>query len=59
VPDCYKLVCRALGCPETTTAAQIETEIALSLQAERANRSRLNSFRDDAPDSVAASVSST
>ena len=45
VPDCYKLVCRALGCSETSTTAQVEAEIASSLQAERANLSRSNTFR--------------
>jgi len=50
IPDCYKLVCRALGCSETSTAAQIEAEIALSLQTEALGRSRTNTFREGAAD---------
>ncbi len=50
IPDCYKLVCRALGCSETSTAVQIEAEIALSLQTEALGRSRSNTFREGAAD---------
>ena len=50
IPDCYKLVCSALGCSETSTAAQVEAEIALSLQTEALGRSRANSFREGAVD---------
>jgi hypothetical protein len=61
IPDTYKLVCRALGCPDTTTTAQIEAEIALSLQADRTSRSRLNTHRageESATETAAHSVSS-
>jgi hypothetical protein len=61
IPDTYKLVCRALGCPDTTTTAQIEAEIALSLQDNRTSRSRLNTHRageESATETAAHSVSS-
>ena len=35
IPDMYKLVCTALGCSDASTVAQIEAEIALSLQADK------------------------
>ena len=40
IPDTYKLVCRALGCSETSTIAQIEAEIAITLQTERNTREK-------------------
>ena len=33
----YKLVCTAVGCPEASTAAQIEAEIHLSVSLTRRN----------------------
>lgn len=45
IPDTYKLVCRALGCSDTSTTAQIEAEIEHSLQNERNIRSRSNTQR--------------
>lgn len=51
IPDCYKLVCRALGCSETSTMAQIEAEIASSLAAEQHHRSKTNTHRAGAEES--------
>lgn len=60
IPDTYKLVCNALGCSDTSTAAQIEAEIEQSLQHERSVRSRSNTHRtrEDSFDN-SASISST